>query len=330
MRTEDPAAPARPSSTGTRPGHTGRGALAELCSAIAGSRRFQLAILVIIVANAVTIGLETYSSIRQAHGGLLDALDRVFITIFVVEVTIRVLSYGRRPWQFFTRGWNIFDFSIVALSLVPGIGANATLLRTVRVLRVIRLFEAINDLKVIVKGLLRSLAPLVGVAGLVVVITYIYAVVGTALFGERLPGEWGDVGVAMLTCFRVLTLDNWDDIFFPAQEVTLWAVPFFLSYILVATFVVLNIVIAVVVSSVEEARRLELEENVEQVAADAAAEAPQLAERIAAVRVALDDLEAQLGSVAARSTPPAPHGPDGPHEPHGPDGPPPGDRGARG
>lgn len=297
MRTEDPDAPApeRQAPT-TQTAHAASG-VAGWCSAVAGSRRFQLAILGVIVANAVTIGLETYASLRDSIGGLLDTLDRVFIAIFVVEVTIRILSYGRRPWRFFTRGWNIFDFTIVALSLIPGIGANVTLLRTIRVLRVIRLFEAINDLKVIVKGLLRSLAPLVGVAGLVVVITYIYAVVGTALFGERLPGEWGDAGVAMLTCFRVLTLDNWDDIFFPAQEVTLWAVPFFLSYILIATFVVLNIVIAVVVSSVEEARRIELEANVEQVAADAAASAPELAERIVAVRSALDDLEAQLVSL---------------------------------
>ncbi len=314
MRTDDPAAPG-PSRSAEhhRPGVAERGRVAELCSAVAGARRFQLAILVVIVANAVTIGLETYPAIQQEHGGLLDTLDRVFISIFVVEVSIRLLSYGRRPWRFFTRGWNIFDFTIVALSLVPGIGANVTLLRTVRVLRVIRLFEAINDLKVIVKGLLRSLAPLGGVAALVVIITYIYAVVGTALFGERLPGEWGDVGVAMLTCFRVLTLDNWDDVFFPAQEVTAWAVPFFLSYILVATFVVLNIVIAVVVSSVEEARRIELEDNVEQVAADAADGAPELAQRIVAVRAALDDLEAQLGSSATPAG--SAEADDGPAEP---------------
>jgi len=314
VRTDDPSAPrVSRAAEHQRPGGSSRTTLPELCSAVAGSRRFQLTILIIIVANAVTIGLETYPSIQEAHGGLLDTLDRVFITIFVVEVTIRLVSYGRRPWRFFSRGWNIFDFTIVALSLVPGIGANITLLRTVRVLRVVRLFEAINDLKVIVKGLLRSLAPLVGVAGLVVVITYIYAVVGTALFGERLPGEWGDVGVAMLTCFRVLTLDNWDDIFFPAQDVTLWAVPFFLSYILVATFVVLNIVIAVVVSSVEEARRIELEQNVEQVAAEAATESPELTQRIVAVRAALDDLEAQLGSIADRSVSGGPVG--GPVDP---------------
>jgi voltage-gated sodium channel len=246
------------------------------------------------VANAVVIGVETYPGIVESFGALLTTLDRLFLGIFLVELAIRIVAYGRSPQRFFTRGWNVFDFVIVAAIFVPGIGSNVAALRILRVLRVVRLVEVIGDLRVIVKGLVRSMAPLLGVASLVVILTYIYAVVGTALFGEQLPDEWGTVGSAMLSVFQVLTLDNWDDIFFPAHEVTWLAVPFFLSFILVATFVVMNVVIAVVVNSVEAARRAELEENAELISAEVADRTPEVADRILALRSALDELESQL------------------------------------
>lgn len=277
--------------------------LADTCGVIAASKPFQWSILAVIVANAVAIGVETYPGIADQHGGLLERLEQLFLTVFVVEIVIRLLSYGLDLRRFFGRGWNIFDFAIVAASFVPGIAGNVTLLRVVRVLRVIRLIEAVQDLRVIAKGLLRSLTPLAGVATLVVIVTYIYAVLGNVLFGDELPEEWGTVGSAMLSCFQVLTLDNWDDIFFPAQEVTPWAVPYFLSFILIATFVVLNIVIAVVVSSVEQARQAELAENVEVVSQDVAEQAPELADRIVALRAALDDLEGELRSQGSANAP---------------------------
>jgi voltage-gated sodium channel len=267
---------------------------ATRCWAIAESTRFQLTILAVIAANAVVIGIETYPGIVGSFGGLLTTLDRLFLGIFVVELAIRITAWGRSPQRFFTRGWNVFDFVIVTAVLVPGIGSNVAALRILRVLRVVRLVEVIGDLRVIVRGLARSLAPLLGVASLVVLLTYIYAVVGTALFGDDLPEQWGTVGSAMLSVFQVLTLDNWDDLFFPAQEVTWLAVPFFLSFILVATFVVMNVVIAVVVNSVEEARRAALEENAELISSAVADRTPEVADRILALRSALDELESHL------------------------------------
>lgn len=275
--------------------------VARVCDRIAESRRFQLAILGVIVVNAVVIGLETYPGLMDSYGDWFVRLDGLILAIFVVEIVIRLVAYGGRPWRFFTRGWNIFDFAIVAASFVPGIAGNVTVLRLIRALRLVRLIEMIDDLRIIVRGVLRSMAPLLGVGSLVLIITYMYGVVGTILFGEELPDEWGTVGSAMFTCFRILTLDNWDDIYFPAAEVSGLALPYFLSFILLATFVVLNIVIAVVVNSVEAARQAELEENAAVLSAEMAERAPELADRIVALRLALDQLESNLAADLGRA-----------------------------
>lgn len=285
----------RPLTDGAGPGtSTGTSGFVAGCAALAASTRFQFLILGVILANGVTIGLETYDGLDDRYGAAFDALDRVFLAIFAVELAIRIAAHGRRPWNFFRSGWNVFDLTVVLLSVMPGVGANVTLLRIIRVLRVVRLIEVVEDLRVIVKGVGRSIAPLVGVGTLTVVLVYLYAVVGHALFGEELPEDWGTAGSAMFSCFRILTLDNWDGLFFAANEVSGWAVVYFLSFILLATFLVMNIIIAVVVNSVEEARRIELAGNADKVAETTAAETPELAERIVAMRTALDELERSL------------------------------------
>lgn len=271
--------------------------LARRCHSIAESRPFQLAILAVIVANAVIIGLETYPLLKERWSGPLRVVDALFLIVFSVEILVRMLAHGSRPWNFFRGGWNVFDFSIVALALLPVLGANVTLVRLVRVLRVIRLVEAIDELRVIVLGLTRSLMSLAGVAVFVTLVIYVYAVTGTALYGNELPDDWGNVGLAMRSCFQVLTLSNWDLIYNSARDVTPWATPFFVSYIVIVTLLVLNIVIAVVVSSVEATRQSELRRETERVTARAGAEAPELAERIIAMRAALDALEQHLAEV---------------------------------
>lgn len=261
---------------------------------IADAVWFQSLIVAVIVANAVLIGIETYPSIVDRFRGSIDRWNSVFLAIFVAEISVRLAAFGRSPHRFFTKGWNVFDFTIVALSLIPGSGGSLTLLRIVRIMRVIRLIEVMEDLRLIVRGLIRSLAPLAGVALFVMIILYAYAIVGTALFGEQLPDEWGNAGAAMLTCFRILTLDNWDDLYFSAAAVSSWTTAYFVSFIIVATLVVLNIVIAVVVSSVEQARIAELQAEASHMTEENAARAPEIANRILSLRQALDELEQQL------------------------------------
>lgn len=277
--------------------------IAQRCHVIAESRPFQLAILVVIVANAIVIGLETYPAVKDRWSDGLRVIDALFLVIFTVEIVVRILAHGSRPWNFFRGGWNVFDFTIVALALLPVLGANVTMIRLVRVLRVIRLVEAIDELRVIVLGLTRSLMSLAGVAVFVTLVIYVYAVTGTALYGDELPEEWGNVGLAMRSCFQVLTLSNWDVIYGNAREVTPWATVFFVSYIVVVTLLVLNIVIAVVVSSVESTRQSELRRETELMTARAGAEAPELAERIVAMRMALDELEQHLAELNRRHEP---------------------------
>lgn len=264
------------------------------CHRIAESRRFQLSIIAVIVVNAVLIGVETYPAARERYGDVLRVLDKVILAVFVVEIAIRFVAHARRPGGFFRSGWNLFDLAIVLAVFVPGIAGDATLLRLVRVLRVVRLVEVIDDLKLIVRGLLRSLIPLAGVAVFVLLVMYVYAVVGVAMFGDALPDEWGDAGTAMLSNFQILTLDNWDDLYFPAAEINSFAVVYFVSYIVIATLVVLNIVIAVVVNSVESARQVELQAEAERLGAEVGDRTPELADRIVGLRAALDELERQL------------------------------------
>lgn len=272
--------------------------IAQRCQQLAESRPFQITILAVILANAVAIGLKTYPAIADRWPGALRVIDLVFLVVFTVEIVIRILAHGSRPWTFFRGGWNVFDFTIVALALLPLLGANATLARLVRVLRVIRLVEAIDELRVIVLGLARSLMSLAGVAVFVTLVIYVYAVTGTALYGTELPDDWGNVGLAMRSCFQVLTLSNWDVIYGDAREITPWATPFFVSYIVIVTLLVLNIVIAVVVSSVEATRQSELRREAELMSTRAVEEAPELVERIVAMRVALDELEQHLVEVS--------------------------------
>ncbi len=136
------------------------GAISRTCWRIAESPRFQGFIMAVIVANAITLGLQTYDSIEANAGELLDVLDAVFLGIFVVELVIRITAYGRHPRNFFRNGWNVFDFVVIAAAFVPGIRENATLLRIARLLRVVRLVSVLPDLRIILKAMAHSLPPI--------------------------------------------------------------------------------------------------------------------------------------------------------------------------
>jgi voltage-gated sodium channel len=266
--------------------------LVGACGRIARARWFQMTIIGVIIANAVTIGLETYASVEERWGDQLDALDTVFLAIFVVEIAIRIVAHGRRPQDFFRSGWNVFDFVVVGAAFVPGLSANSTVLRMIRVLRIARLISVVPDLRVILRGLFRSIAPLTGVLLLTFIVMYVYAILGWVLFGEELPERWGTAGEAMLTMFELLTLEGWNEIYSEARDVTAWAIPYFITFILLGTFVVLNLVIAVVINSVEEARAETLREEAAELAASGGT--PELASRLQALRQAMDDLEQHI------------------------------------
>lgn len=286
--------------------------IAPRLNAIADSARFQNVILAVIVANAAVLGLQTYDAINDEIGGLLVALDGIFLGVFCVELAIRIGAYGRRPQDFFKEPWNVFDFVVIGAAFLPFLRENATLLRLVRLFRVVRIVSVLPDLRVLVRGMVSSLAPIASLAALAVLVMYIYGMLGWILFGQGDPERWGDIGDALLTLFVVMTLESWPDIMGAAQEITPWAWLYFVSYVLVASFLIINVVIAIIITAVEEAHQEEREEAAERARAQAAADAestPPIAdqvadpvavgERLAELRALIDGLEAELAGEPA-------------------------------
>jgi voltage-gated sodium channel len=259
-----------------------------LARGIANSRLFQAFIIGVIVVNAGLVGLETSPDLVAQHGAAFDALNLAIITIFIVELTIRVAAYLPRPERFFGDGWNVFDFVIIALSLVPAGGSFASVARLARLLRVLRLVSVFPELRLMVGTLLRSLSSMLSVIVLLALVVYVYAVLGYHLFGGVDPVHWGDLGLSVRTLFEVLTLEGWLELQAAVLPVVPWAWLFFGSYVLFAVFIVVNLFIAVVLN------------NLESVKAEHAAEAleggddAELLKRIEDLRTNLGDLEALL------------------------------------
>ena len=239
------------------------------------------------------LGLETYPGIAREHADTLDLLNGVCLGIFVVELSLRIASYGRRPQDFFRSGWNIFDFVVVGLAFVPGLRANTTLLRLARLARVVRIVRFLPDVRLLITGVLRSLPPLFSMALLTTLILFVYGMVGWSLFGDDLPEQWGTIGDAMLTLFVMLTLENFPIYMEAGMEVYPWSWVYFVSFILVAAFIVLNVLIGIVLNSMEEAREIERRRALGD--AHPPTHPAPVAERIAILRSALDELEQELG-----------------------------------
>jgi voltage-gated sodium channel len=262
------------------------------------SAAFNTTIIAVIVANAVVLGLQTYPGVVDDHGETLDLLNGVFLGVFVVELLLRIASYGRRPAAFFRSGWNVFDFVVIAAAFVPGIRESSTLLRLVRLARVVRVVRLLPDVRVLIVGVFRSLPPLLSMALLTTVILFVYGMVGWLLFAEELPEEWGTIGDAMLTMFILLTLENFPAYMERGMNVHPWSWVFFVSFVLVAAFIVLNVLIGIVLNSMEEARELERRKAL-GIRVGEGPPAP-VAERIAILRVALDELEQELAAKPER------------------------------
>jgi voltage-gated sodium channel len=247
----------------------------------------------VIVANAVTLGMCTYDW-SSSVDSLLTTLEDTFLGIFVVELAIRVAAYGRRPQDFFRDGWNVFDFTVIGLAFVPGVRQNVTLLRLARLLRVVRLVTVLPDLRVLLRAMVRSIPPITSLGLLTLLIMYVYGMVGWIIFHTDDPENWGNIGDSMLSLFQILTLENWPEFLERGQETARASWIYFVSYILTASFLVINILIAIIINSVEEVHQAEREEARLQAAEQAEAEGETVAERLADIRASLDKLETQL------------------------------------
>jgi len=209
------------------------------------SERIQHIIVALILINAVTLGLETSPQAMETAGSLLNLIDRVLLGIFVAEILIKLYAFGGR---FFRNPWNIFDFFVVGIALLPSSGP----LTVLRVLRVLRLVSMVPRFRFVVESLLRAIPGILSIAGLLLILFYVGAVMATGLFGEQFPHWFGTLGESMYSLFQIMTLESWSmGIARPVMEVYPWAWAYFVPFILIATFTMLNLFIAIIVSAMQ-------------------------------------------------------------------------------
>lgn len=205
-------------------------------------------IIALIVINAVLLGLETSTVVVAQLGQVIAIANKTILAVFVVEIVLKLLARGR---YFFTSGWNVFDFLIVSISLVPAAGP-MEILRALRILRVLRLLSQVPRLRAIVESLMRALPGMGWTALLLVLIFYIFAVMGTLLFRESFPEYWGHLGLSLFSLFQIMTLESWSSgIARPMFELYPWIWVFFVPFILVSSFMVLNLFIAIIVTATQ-------------------------------------------------------------------------------
>ena len=211
------------------------------------SARFEKSITALIVANAVTLGIETSPSATARFGDGLYAFDRLVLVVYVVELLLRFFVYRGR---FFADPWRVFDFVVVGIAVVPA-GSAFAVMRSLRVLRVLRLVSLVLPMRRVVGALLKALPGMASIIGLMGLVLYVSAVMATKLFGTIAPDYFGGLGASLFTLFQVMTVEGWPDIArgVMAQAPLSWI--FFVVYLLVATFMVLNLFIAVVVNAMQ-------------------------------------------------------------------------------
>ncbi len=210
--------------------------------------RVQNFIIVLILLNAALLGLETSAGAMAAAGGLIVGLDRAILAVFVVEIALRLYAHRAAFWR---DPWSVFDFAVVAIALVPAIGPLAVL-RALRVLRVLRLLTMVPSMRRVVGALLAAIPGLGSIVLVLLIIYYVFAVIATNLFATTYPEWFGDIGRSLYTLFQIMTLESWSmGIARPVMERFPYAWVFFVPFILVATFTMLNLFIAIIVNAMQ-------------------------------------------------------------------------------
>jgi len=222
--------------------------------------RVQGSIIALILINAVLLGLETWPAAMTAYGPLIVTLDKGILAVFVVEIALRLYVYRAAFWR---DPWSVFDFLVVAIALVPATGQFAVL-RALRVLRVLRLLTMVPSMRRVVGALLAAIPGLASIALVLLIIYYVFAVIATNLFAAAYPEWFGDIGRSLYTLFQIMTLESWSmGIARPVMEQFPYAWAFFIPFILVATFTMLNLFIAIIVNAMQSYSEAEHEVTVQ-------------------------------------------------------------------
>ena len=225
---------------------------------------FELFVASVIAINALFLAILTMPDISPATRAAAIAIDNIAMGIYVAELVVRILSYGKKPWHFFRHGWNIFDFIVVGLA--PLAAGQTVILRLLRLLRLLRIFRFLPEVRILFASIVKSIPPLFSMSVLIGILLFLYGMAGTYLFGTMLSESWGHIGRSLKSLFILLTLENFPIYLDEAMAISPFALPFFLSYVFFVVFTILNVLIGIVLNAMDEARA-EARVQVEQKAA---------------------------------------------------------------
>lgn len=248
--------------------------MVEFFKKIAESKWFGNFVTIAILIAGVLVGMATYPEFSERHAGILDLLNKIILGIFIVEIVVKMLAEGKKPWMYFTDGWNVFDFVIVAAAFLPFGGSSVAILRLLRLLRVLKLVKALPKLQMLVGALLKSIPSMGYVSILLLLLFYIYAVAGVFFFRENDPIHFENLQMSMLSLFRIVTLEDWTDIMYinmygcenygydgnedmctSSSANPAGSVFFFVSFVLIGTMIMLNLFIGVIMTGMDEAKQ---------------------------------------------------------------------------
>ena len=262
--------------------------LRDLSHRLTKSHGFEYFIVALILGNAVLLGVETLPQVMNGFPWWIGLGHKVTLGVFIAEAALKIFAQYPRPHRYFRDGWNIFDFSIIVFSLIPATGGFAVIARMARLLRLLRLVSAVPELRLIVATLVRSIPGMLHILALMSLMVYVYAIIGWQLFHEHDPEHWRNLGIALLSLFRVVTLEDWTDIMYKAIEYHPLTWMYFVSFVVFGTFVVINLFIAVVINNLDEAKQERLQQLEQAPTADS------LLSELRATQQSLRRLEDQL------------------------------------
>lgn len=291
----------------------------HFCKRIAASRWFPNTITVAIILAGVVVGIQTYPNMAMRYGTLLYGLDILVLTVFTIEVVVKMTAEAPRPLHYFNDPWNIFDFVLVAACLLepvlPVDAAYLPVLRLVRILRVLKLVTAIPNLQLLVGALLKSVPSMFYVGILLGLLFYIYAAAGVTLFGGNDPVHFRNLQIAMLSLFRVVTLEDWTDIMYinmygsdqygyeysdavtEPNAMPVFAAFYFVSFVVFGTMIVLNLFIGIIMNSMDETR---YESEMEQLVEKRKAEGASIEDEMHLLHQDLQQMQKQLSLILTR------------------------------
>jgi voltage-gated sodium channel len=247
----------------------------ELAREITKNKIFTVFIFFLILLSTIIIGLETYPEVAIKHRVFLGFLDKIIISCFVLEIGLKIVSNGKKPWNFFSDPWNVFDFVIVAVCLIPaGDTHYFAALRILRVFRILRMITILPKLRLLIGALLKSIPSIGYVILLISLLFYVYAIIGVFLFGSSDPMHFGDLHHTLVTLFKVLTLEGWTDImnthiYGPVsngnmQIISFWPFLYFATFILIGAMIIMNLFIGVIMNSMQESQN-ELSQELQKI-----------------------------------------------------------------